>query len=266
MFGAGATAFRQDMLTARDSLQDQLLSRPPVLLRLVVLGRSLPLASQPAPYASKDRNRFDLADESTLTDCYKARASWNRIQSQKVIPIGGKSLTVFLSSAKIFRPFYQRLSTTRSTLLQTSATFQSLFLEDLSSILLAGVMVFGDVDDFYYHYKSIPLREYGVIGETLIETLMEVLPMHTFDLSSNHSSDTTLTSDGTTTSEGDEGSKPQHSTESILLAWVRLYGKFQRHLRAVMIGQPQPKAHPSMPSFPRMDHRTNHRQGSRGGQ
>eukprot|EP00601_Ochromonadales_sp_CCMP2298_P001810 CAMPEP_0173169200 /NCGR_PEP_ID=MMETSP1141-20130122/569_1 /TAXON_ID=483371 /ORGANISM="non described non described, Strain CCMP2298" /LENGTH=209 /DNA_ID=CAMNT_0014090995 /DNA_START=432 /DNA_END=1057 /DNA_ORIENTATION=- len=49
MFGAGATAFRQDMLTARDSLQDQLLSRPPVLLRLVVLGRSLPLASQPAP-------------------------------------------------------------------------------------------------------------------------------------------------------------------------------------------------------------------------
>jgi hypothetical protein len=82
--------------------------------------------------------------------------------------------------------------------------------------------------------------------------------MHTFcDHSSNHSSDTdftTLTSDRTTTSaEGDEGfNKPQHSTESILLAWVRLYGKFQRHLQAVMIGQPQPKAHPSMPSFPRM--------------
>jgi hypothetical protein len=111
-------------------------------------------------YAPKDRNRFDLTDESALTDCFTARVSWNRIQSQKVIPIGGKSLSVFLSSAKIFHSFYKRLqSTNRSTLLQTSATFQSLFLEDLCSILLAGVTFFGDVDDFYYHYESIPLRE-----------------------------------------------------------------------------------------------------------
>jgi hypothetical protein len=58
-------------------------------------------------YASKDRKyRFDLADESTLTDCFTARASWYRFRSQKVIPIGGESLSVFLSSAKIFRPFY----------------------------------------------------------------------------------------------------------------------------------------------------------------
>jgi hypothetical protein len=111
-------------------------------------------------YAPKDRNRFDLTDESTLTDGFTARASWNRIQSQKVIPIGGKSRSVFLSLAKIFHSFYKHLqSTNRSTLLQTSATFQSLFLEDLCSILLAGVTFFGDVDDFYYHYESIPLRE-----------------------------------------------------------------------------------------------------------
>ncbi|KAJ1404283.1 hypothetical protein B484DRAFT_222159 [Ochromonadaceae sp. CCMP2298] len=224
--------------------------------------------------ASKDRkSRFDLADESTLTDCFTARASWHRIQSQKVIPVGGGSISVFLDSAKIFRPFYQRLqSTTRSTLLQTSATFQSLFLDDLCSILLAGVSSFDEVKDFYNHYKSIPLREYGVIGETLIETLMEALPTPKLtgdltplaqdpkelgaDFTARIRSDSCCT---TASAEGDEwddeGSwsckpqdwdKPQDSSQSIVLAWVGLYGKFLRHLRAVMMGQLQPKAHPSM--------------------
>ncbi|KAJ1442642.1 hypothetical protein B484DRAFT_476203, partial [Ochromonadaceae sp. CCMP2298] len=216
-------------------------------------------------YSSKHRKyRFDLADESTLTDCFTARASWYKIQST-VIP-SGKTLSVFMSSAKIFRPFYQRLfASNRSTLLQTSATFQSLFLEDLCSILLAGVTSFDAVGQFCNQYKSIQLKEYCQIGETLIETLLEVLPMRasTGDLTTltffgllDHSSDPReprepreLSTDTTlsvrTTTYEEEGGKLQESSQWIL-AWVRLYGKFQRHLWAVMIGHPQPKGHPSM--------------------
>jgi hypothetical protein len=37
---------------------------------------------------------------------------------------------------------------------------------------------------------------------------------------------------------------------SMFVAWIKLYGKFLRHIRAVEIGHPQPGAHPSMfPSF-----------------
>jgi len=36
----------------------------------------------------------------------------------------------------------------------------------------------------------------------------------------------------------------------MVAAWIKLYGKFLRHIRAVEIGHPQPGAHPSMfPSF-----------------
>ncbi|KAJ1399128.1 hypothetical protein B484DRAFT_458374, partial [Ochromonadaceae sp. CCMP2298] len=246
------------------------------------MGIAASVERVPIKHTSKFRlkYRFDLAEESTLTDCFLARASWYRIQSQKVIPIpgiGGESLSVFLSSAKILYPFYKRLLSTyllNSTLLRKSANFQSLFLEDLCSILLAGVTSFDAVGHFYNQYKSIPIPEFGVIGVTLIETLVDELPMtehtsikHTTatgdlttlvaddEMPSGRSTDqahiTRSTSDhASTTTEEEEGGwrsyePSQDSSQSMVAAWIKLYGKFLRHIRAVEIGHPQPGAHPS---------------------
>ncbi|KAJ1401949.1 hypothetical protein B484DRAFT_483795 [Ochromonadaceae sp. CCMP2298] len=223
--------------------------------------------------------RFDLAGESTLTDCFLARASWYRMNAQGAYrrrdTLKG-TLSVEGGSAFLSIKFYQRLqSTYHSILLQKSAAFKSLFLQELCTILLAGVASFDAVGHFYSQFKAIPVREYGLIGETLIETLMEVLsstqpnikntstgdltPL-TFDLISDSDVVTDFTStritDRTTASvevgEGEEGgeegwsSKSQDSSQSMVLAWIRLYGKFLRHLWAVWIGCPQPQAHFSM--------------------
>ncbi|KAJ1443017.1 hypothetical protein B484DRAFT_414555, partial [Ochromonadaceae sp. CCMP2298] len=134
-------------------------------------------------------NIFHGAAECTLNDCFVARASWYRLNAQgpyRHSALSGAWSSAFLSPTfyqtrdeeSATPTFYQHLHLTyypHSTLLQKTATFQSLFLEDLFSILLAGVVSYKAVARFYYLYKSIPIREYGMIGETLIETLMEAL-------------------------------------------------------------------------------------------
>ncbi|KAJ1438095.1 hypothetical protein B484DRAFT_477277 [Ochromonadaceae sp. CCMP2298] len=202
---------------------------------------------------------FDRAEESTLNDCFLARASWYRINAQGAYrrrhPLGEMSDSAKESSAFLAAAYFRRLQSVQSTcalpstLLRESANFQKKFLDDLCSILLAGVTSYKAVGHFYHFFKMIPLHEYVPIGETLIETLKEILP-HMAVESSILTTDRTMsaTVTGVTGTETDwETYTPTHdSPQSMIQAWVRLYAKFRTHVLAVSKGRPQPPAHPSM--------------------
>ncbi|KAJ1433648.1 hypothetical protein B484DRAFT_478338 [Ochromonadaceae sp. CCMP2298] len=221
------------------------------------------------------KNIFHVG-EPTLNDCLLARASW--VNSALSVP---NSL------------FYQHLQNTfspTSTLLLESASCKRKFLDDLCSILLSGVTSYKTVGNFYHFFKSIPVHEYGVIGETLIKTLMEMLPMHTTgdfttrNTCTDHTSEladvsTSVTPDRNSTSvkeeKKEEGEEellikpyipftltPTDSPQSVIQAWVRLYAKFYRHIIAVSKGRSQPPAHPSMHPHPDPSMQT---QGAQGG-
>mmetsp|Transcript_268 Transcript_268/g.581 ORF Transcript_268/g.581 Transcript_268/m.581 type:complete len:300 (+) Transcript_268:92-991(+) len=123
-------------------------------------------------YISKNRlkNRFDHAKESTLNDCILVRTSWYQIELTFSKP---------LSAGQILScPFFHRLNAyaLHSTLLRKEASFKARFLDDLLCILLQGVTSYKEVERFNQLYASIPLMEFFLIGETLIETLREVIP------------------------------------------------------------------------------------------
>jgi len=143
--------------------------------------------------------RFERTEE-VPNDFLLARASWYRMNTQA---LGEDTFNATWKSAFLECAFFSRLLSTYPDSNLLKAVFKRMFLDDVMSILMEGV-VFAKVQTFHNQYWSISIREYGQVGETLIETLLEVLPpsnlpsntsnlTETSDLSYRLTSETDLT-------------------------------------------------------------------------